>query len=472
MAEPYAIPNEVQGTLTSDYVHGTDNHLHLAAIGLFASGGGFARVYTTDKAHWALLEYTGVSTNDLTGLTQANLTGLLHTDAAYTFPAGSIVDRVATGEDVSKRIMGPASATDGAPVGFDGTTGNKAKELTAAAMSAFLGTFTTASVTLYVAKTGNDANAGTSGSPKLTITGALAALPITIAHACYVNVMGGTYTEPLTTPLSRFNVLASLTIRAVNTSDVALHFRGTASAGAATTVDVEDAHVTADDQWNGGQIILRGGTGSGQIRDITDSATSNNRITVATWETNPANDSTYILTGMVVIDGDTTSALSTFGCRNVYFEGIRFTVSNSNSYNCVDLNGFSYLTFTDCLFDDIYAFSCGISSSAMIWYCGFRIPANGYGLTCQSGSFVFVTGGVVYGAKSGDYGVYIASGGTVNVASLQVRHCATGVFASGGGWQLGSYITYTDNTTKANPDTPSDTAAIVTDGFSFIQDQA
>jgi hypothetical protein len=126
MAEPYAIPNEVQGTLTSEYVHGTDNHLHLTAIGLFSTGGGFIRVCTTDKSHWALLEYTGVSTNDLTDLTQANLTGLLHTDAAYTFPSTSIVERAVMGEDVSKRIMGPASATDGHFFKADGTTGKKA----------------------------------------------------------------------------------------------------------------------------------------------------------------------------------------------------------------------------------------------------------------------------------------------------------------------------------------------------------
>jgi hypothetical protein len=126
MAEPYSVPNEVQGTLTSDYVHGTDNHLHLVAIGLFATGGGFIRVQTTDGTHWALLEYTGVSTNDLTGLTQANLTGLLHTDAAYTFPSTSIVERAVMGEDVSKRIMGPASATSGHFFKADGTSGKKA----------------------------------------------------------------------------------------------------------------------------------------------------------------------------------------------------------------------------------------------------------------------------------------------------------------------------------------------------------
>ena len=352
-------------------------------------------------------------------------------------------------------------------------TGGNIAALTGAQALGILGTFTTASVTLYVDKGGNDSNAGTSGAPKLTIGGAIDALPITIAHASYINVGAGTYTESLTTPLSRLNVLASLTIRAVNTSDVALHVTGTASGGDADDIIVEAADITADDQWNDGQIILYGGTGSGQIVDVSDTVDSTSKIIVAAWDTNPAAGTTYILTGLVTIDGNTTSALAANGLRNVNFEGIRFTVSGSDSYNCVDLNAFSYLKFTDCLFDDIYAFSCGISSGAALYYCGIRIPANGYGLTVQTGSFVTaVSGCVVYGAKSGDYGVYIASGGTLNVAALQVRHCATGVRATGGGWELGTYITYTDNTTNTNPDAPATIADLITDGFSFIQDQS
>jgi hypothetical protein len=126
VAKPYAVPNNVSGVLTSSYVHGTDNHLHLVAIGLFAAGGGFVRVYTTDKLHWADLEHTGVSTNDLTGLALCT-GGNVESDAAYTFPAGSIVARVPMGQDVSERIMGPASATSGHFFKVDGTTGKLAK---------------------------------------------------------------------------------------------------------------------------------------------------------------------------------------------------------------------------------------------------------------------------------------------------------------------------------------------------------
>lgn len=127
MAKPYTLPNNVSGVLASTYVHGTETHLHLVAIGLFAAGGGFVRVYTTDKLHWADLEYTGVSTNDLTGLALCT-GGNVESEAAYSFPAGSIVARVPVGQDVSELITGPATAMDGHFFVADGTSGKKAKD--------------------------------------------------------------------------------------------------------------------------------------------------------------------------------------------------------------------------------------------------------------------------------------------------------------------------------------------------------
>jgi hypothetical protein len=125
MSKPYSVPNNVSGVLASEYVHGTDTHIHLVAIGLFSTGGGFVCVYTTDKLHWADLEYTGASTNDLTGLTLCT-GGNVESDAAYTFPAGSIVARVPVGQDVNERIMGPASATSGHFFKANGTSGKLA----------------------------------------------------------------------------------------------------------------------------------------------------------------------------------------------------------------------------------------------------------------------------------------------------------------------------------------------------------
>ena len=119
MAKPYVPTNEVQGALTSDFVHGTDNHLHLVSAADFDAGGSYIRVQTTDGAHWALYEYTAVSTNDLTGLTPCTL-GVVETDAAYTFPAGAYVYRVCMGEDLNDLVSKTATAPAAGSISFPG----------------------------------------------------------------------------------------------------------------------------------------------------------------------------------------------------------------------------------------------------------------------------------------------------------------------------------------------------------------
>jgi hypothetical protein len=140
MAEPFAVPNEVEGVLGTEFVLGTDTSVKLSAIGLFDTGGGHVRVQTTDGSHWALVTYTGVTTNDLTGATQVGLSGKLYStgDGTYTFPVGSYVYCVCMGEDVSKRIMGPASATSGHFFKANGTSGKlaSASAITAAELPA------------------------------------------------------------------------------------------------------------------------------------------------------------------------------------------------------------------------------------------------------------------------------------------------------------------------------------------------
>jgi hypothetical protein len=55
----------------------------------------------------------------------------------------------------------------------------------------------TADTTLYVATTGNDANAGTIGSPLLTIQAAIDKIPLVVKHTFIINVGAGSFVEKL-----------------------------------------------------------------------------------------------------------------------------------------------------------------------------------------------------------------------------------------------------------------------------------
>ena len=90
MAKPYDFVNEIQSTLSAQFVHGTDASLTLTSVAGFPTGGGYIRVGDYDATHWVLYEYTGIATNDLTGLTACTL-GVVETDAAWTFPIGTVV---------------------------------------------------------------------------------------------------------------------------------------------------------------------------------------------------------------------------------------------------------------------------------------------------------------------------------------------------------------------------------------------
>ena len=68
---------------------------------------------------------------------------------------------------------------------------------------------------------------------------------------------------------------------------------GTAQAGAATTITLDTAENTTDDAYNGATIELIGGTGSGQVRTITNYVGSSKVATVSTWTTTPDNTSVY-----------------------------------------------------------------------------------------------------------------------------------------------------------------------------------
>ncbi|MBU2249955.1 MAG: hypothetical protein KKD77_24630 [Gammaproteobacteria bacterium] len=68
--------------------------------------------------------------------------------------------------------------------------------------------------------------------------------------------------------------------------------RGTASAGAATTLTDSGIAWTAD-RWINAWVKIIAGTGKGQLRQITDNTTE--VLTVATWDINPDNTSRYVI---------------------------------------------------------------------------------------------------------------------------------------------------------------------------------
>ena len=110
MAKPYGLVNEVQSTLSVAFVHGTDVKLTLTSVVGFLVGGGYIRVGKYEADHWVLLEYTGIATNDLTGLTLCTL-GVVETEAAWTFPIGTVVE-VTNAAEMVKDVRDEAVAVE------------------------------------------------------------------------------------------------------------------------------------------------------------------------------------------------------------------------------------------------------------------------------------------------------------------------------------------------------------------------
>ena len=100
MAKPYVIENEIGDELAAQFVHGTDTEMTLDSVAEFDVGGGYVRVYVDAiGGAWALYEYTAIAGAVLT-VTPCTL-GDVESDAAYTFPIGSLVERVWMAEDVA-----------------------------------------------------------------------------------------------------------------------------------------------------------------------------------------------------------------------------------------------------------------------------------------------------------------------------------------------------------------------------------
>lgn len=83
---------------------------------------------------------------------------------------------------------------------------------------------------------------------------------------------------------------------AIFTDDV-----GTAQAGASGTITLQSGASSTNDYYNNAVVVITGGTGAGQSRQITDYVGSTRVASVDTnWVTNPDNTSTYIVLGRIV----------------------------------------------------------------------------------------------------------------------------------------------------------------------------
>lgn len=133
----------------------------------------------------------------------------------------------------------------------------------------------------------------------------------------------------------------------------------TAQAGAATTITLASGASAVDDFYNALKIKITGGTGAGQIREITDYVGSTKVATVATWTTNPDSTSTYeiiVTDSTVAVAGrenlPTDDGIAFFNTSTLIFEtspDLTFDGTNLFSTNVLlapGMTGSGDLTFT------------------------------------------------------------------------------------------------------------------------------
>ena len=169
---------------------------------------------------------------------------------------------------------------------------------------------------------------------------------------------------------------------------------GTAQAGSTTTITLASTASATNDIYNGMTVYLSSGTGSGQIKVITDYVGATKVATVSTWTTNPASNSVYEVMPLVTIaHGSETpvpGTLATARCSSVV-GGVIKKISMTN----VGV-GYRYATAT---------LTLGGGSNAIIEP---RIsPKNGHGKNAKTelgGAYVMINIRLV-GTEGGDFTV-------------------------------------------------------------------
>jgi len=286
-------------------------------------------------------------------------------------------------------------------------------------------TTTLAATTLYVdAGAGNDENAGTSGSPKATIQGALDALPIVIAHACTICVRGQqNYAESNTAlDYSRFTTLATITIKTVNSSDEDMYDNGTADAGAGND-ELDDATKDwAVDQFNGAYVWIYNGTGEGQVREISDTTATKLTVTVA-WATNPDATSKYAIGGGATMTGTDSYHSNNLG-KSVDIYGLKHTgATGADLLNQKFGEGSFYYNYFATSVRGILLASAGLCTLAQYNYSA----ATTEGIQLQAQSFITSWDNIIDGATSGIYAKYASMVNMTNVHPNHIMNCTTGI---------------------------------------------
>jgi hypothetical protein len=98
---PYVFGNEVRSTIATgnDWERGTDTSIVLTSAANFDADGGYIRI--GDLTSFAIMEYTGKTSNTLTGLTAATLGVVVSTgDETKTWPEDTAVERTNAAEDM------------------------------------------------------------------------------------------------------------------------------------------------------------------------------------------------------------------------------------------------------------------------------------------------------------------------------------------------------------------------------------
>jgi len=289
---------------------------------------------------------------------------------------------------------------------------------------------TSAAITRYVdAGAGNDANPGTSASPKATMLGALNALPINIAHPATIAVRPGTYAE-LNTALefSRFNTLDYITIKVVNDSDEDMFDNGKASAGGNDTLtDAGNGKDWTVNQFTDGgsaYIWIYSGTGAGQVRTIASNTATVITVTVA-WTTNPDATSYYAIGGGALMSGTDLHHTWDKGKRvNVY--GFRHTGATLADMR-VDLAGIGDFKYNYCPSSvrGIFIAQQSISLAPLYNYINFSTA----GFDISALSYVVARANVVTGGTNG-FRLYYEALVAMSASAVNKNYifaCTTGI---------------------------------------------